>query len=315
MSLYPWLETSYTFWDNTIQRRSIPTATLLVAKPGMGTKTLVKKMAASALCRSEHKPCGFCHGCALFAADNHPDFHLVEPEKGAKSINVEQIRSVNRLAQESSQLGGYRVIAITSAHRMNESAANALLKTLEEPSGNCCFILVTRKVSQLLPTIVSRCQQIAIPEPDQEKVTTWASDQVKAPIPPYIVKLNGYAPLSVVDFMMDKQDKAFDQLSKQFIQFLNQPNSELIELSKMIIKETEQHLTWLWYLLTDAQKYHFSVEQMDAIPHSASVSQLCTYPILYQQTQALTLLLQKLQQFTGLNSELLVIDWLLEFKG
>jgi DNA polymerase-3 subunit delta' len=315
MPLYPWLETSYALWAKSIERQSIPTATLLVVKPGMGTQELVKQMAGSVLCRSAHKPCGFCHDCALFAADNHPDFHQIGPEKGSKSIHVEQIRHVNRIAQESSQLGGYRVITITSADLMNDSAANALLKTIEEPAGNCCFILVTHKVSQLLPTIVSRCQQIAIPEPDQEKVAVWASEQVNAPIPPYIVKLNGYAPLSVVDFMLEQQDKAFDLLATQFIQFLHQPDSELIELSKLIVKENERYLIWLWYLLTDAQKYHFAVEQMDAIPYSANVSQLCAYPLLYQQTQALTLLLQKMQQFTGLNSELLVIDWLLEFKG
>ncbi|MHA2937688.1 DNA polymerase III subunit delta' [Vibrio sp. RC27] len=315
MSLYPWLETSYELWAQSIESRKIPSATLLVAKPGMGMKAFVKQMAASALCRSEHRPCGYCHDCDLFAADNHPDFHQVGPENGAKSINVEQIRRVNRLAQESSQLGGYRVIAITSAHLMNESAANALLKTLEEPADNCCFILLTHSLSQLLPTIVSRCQQIAIPEPNQEQVAFWASTQTESPIPPYIVKLNGYAPLSVVDFMVEKQDKAFEILVTQFLQFLTQPDSEVLDLGKMIAKESDVHLTWLWYLLTDAQKYHFSVEQMDAIPHSANVSQLCTYPILYQQTQSLTLLLQKTQKFTGLNTELLVINWLLEFKG
>jgi DNA polymerase-3 subunit delta' len=315
MSLYPWLETSYALWHHSIQHDAAPAALLLSARPGMGTSVLVKQMAAAVLCRSAHKPCGFCHDCALFAADNHPDFHQITVEKGSKSINVEQIRQVNRMAQESSQLGGYRVITITSADRMNESAANALLKTLEEPPPHCCFILVTRQISQLIPTIVSRCQQMVLPEPDQEQVIQWASAQVGSSIPPYIVKLNGYAPLAVVDFMVDQRDQSFEQLTHQFIQFLHHPHRELIPLSQLIAKESEQHLTWLWYLLTDAQKYHFSVEQMDAIPQSATVSQWCSYPILYQQTQSLTLLLQQMQQFSGLNSELLVIDWLLEFKG
>lgn len=314
-SLYPWLESSYALWNTAIQQGATPAALLLVARPGMGTPLLVKQMAAGVLCRSEHKPCGFCHACALFAADNHPDFHQINVEKGSKSINVEQIRHVNRIAQESSQLGGYRVITITSADRMNESAANALLKTLEEPPPHCCFILVTSQLSQLIPTIVSRCQQMVLPEPEQEQVAVWASEQVGTSIPTYIVKLNGYAPLSVVDFMTNQCDKSFEQLSHQFIQFLHHPQLELMTLSQLIAKESEQHLTWLWYLMTDAQKYHFSVEQMDAIPQSSTVSQLCLYPILYQQTQSLTLLLQKLQQFPGLNNELLVIDWLLEFKG
>jgi DNA polymerase III subunit delta' len=315
MSLYPWLESSYALWTQSITQESVPAATILVSKAGMGAETLVKEMAASVLCKVSTVPCGSCHDCHLFAADNHPDYHHVIPEKGAKSISVDQIRAINRLSQESSQLGGFRVISITPANTMNESAANALLKTLEEPPSDCCFILSATQVRGLLPTIISRCRQIHVPEPAQDKVMEWASTELSHNIAPYIVKLNGSSPLLVLEFVKSNQDKSFELLANGFTQFLEQPDAELLAMTKLLSQDAELSLTWLWYLLTDAQKYHFAIDQLDAIPHSAKVSQLCSYPLLYAQTKSLTALVKLLRAFSGLNSELLITDWLLKFKG
>jgi DNA polymerase-3 subunit delta' len=315
MALYPWLESTLADWSRAIEQQAVPASTMLVSSAGMGSDALIRQMAASVLCKNGSTPCGFCHACHLFAADNHPDFHWIEPEKNAKSISVEQIRAVNRLAQESSQLGGFRVIAISPAQAMNESAANALLKTLEEPPGDCCFILSVNQVSRLLPTIVSRCRQIHLPQLTQDQVAHWASQQLGETVSPFVVKLNGFSPLAVIEFIQTKQNLEFEKLAAGFIAFLQQPDNQLIDFSKQINQQAELHLTWLWYLLTDAQKYHFSIDQIDSIPHSANVSQLCAYPVLHQQTQSLSHLIQQLKQFAGLNSELLIIDWLLNFKG
>lgn len=315
MALYPWLETTQTNWSNAIERKVIPAATMVVSSPGMGADQLLQKMAASVLCATGSTPCGLCHACNLLAADSHPDFHQVVPEKGAKSINVEQIRAVNRLAYESSQLGGFRVITITPADVMNESAANALLKTLEEPPSDCCFILNVHQVSQLLPTIVSRCHQIHLPQLDQGSVAVWASSQLGEKVDPYVVKLNGFSPLRVTEFIEAKQHVEFDKLAEGFISFLHSPVEQLIEFSGVVNRQPDVNLNWLWYLLADAQKCHFSIEQIDTIPHSLTVSQLCAYPSLHQQTQDLCHLIQQLKQFSGLNSELLITNWLLNFKG
>lgn len=315
MALYPWLESTLADWSRAIAQQSVPASTMLVSSTGMGAESLIKQMAASVLCSNGSSPCGFCHSCHLLAADSHPDFHQVEPEKNAKSINVEQIRAVNRLAQESSQLGGFRVITISPAEAMNESAANALLKTLEEPPSDCCFILSVNQVSRLLPTIVSRCRQIHLPPLNQDKVADWASQQLGETVAPYVVKLNSFSPLAVTEFVETKQHVEFEKLASGFISFLQQPTDQLLQFSAQVNRDVEMHLTWLWYLLTDAQKYHFSIDQIDAIPHSANVSRLCDYPVLYRQTRALCHLIQQLKQFSGLNSELLITDWLLNFKG
>lgn len=107
---------------------------------------------------------------------SHPDYHLVRPEKEGRTISVDQIRQCNRLAQESSQLSGYRLIVIEPAEAMNESAANALLKTLEEPAEKCVFVLLTSRINHLLPTIVSRCQQITVAEPSASLVAEWLAE-------------------------------------------------------------------------------------------------------------------------------------------
>ncbi len=315
MTLYPWLRSGLDGWRHSIDQQTVPTSTMLVSQPGMGAGILVKQMAASVLCKTGSHPCGLCHSCNLLAADSHPDFHQVAPEKGSKMITVEQIRTINRFAQESSQLGGYRVITISPAEAMNESAANALLKTLEEPPVDCCFILSVHQVSSLLPTIVSRCRQLHIAQPDQESVVSWVSRELGETIAPYVVKLNGSSPLSVIEFIQSKANQEFEQLATGFIQFLEAPSNRLIDFSRQINKNADMHLTWLWYLLTDAQKSHFSIVHADAIPHSANVCLLCPYPLLYQQTQSLTDMMKQLKLYSGLNSELLITDWLLNFKG
>ncbi len=125
----------------------------------------------------ESEACGFRHSCELMKSGSHPDFHVIEPEKEGKSITVDQVQVSNRWAQQSSQLGGFlRVILLNWP--ANESASNALLKTLEEPASNCIFILSTRNSNRLMPTILSRCQQfnVVCPQLDADRgMVKWRS--------------------------------------------------------------------------------------------------------------------------------------------
>ena len=153
-----------------------PHALLFCGPEGVGKKRAALAVAASLLCASPAKgrPCGVCESCRALAAGAHPDFILVTPEKmgkTARSIKIEAIRSLRAKAARRPKLASRRVAILDDAETMNTAAANALLKTLEEPSGDAVFILVTGARQALLPTIVSRCMTAAFGPLSQEALS------------------------------------------------------------------------------------------------------------------------------------------------
>lgn len=153
-------------------------AYLFEGPAGVGKELAARALAAQLLCEDDQRAadadaCGRCPACRVFAAGNHPDFHLIH--RGLHKLHPEpKIRRQKGLflvidvvrhfliepATMKPTQGRRRVFVIRDAERMNDEAQNALLKTLEEPPGTACLILVTSSADRLLPTIRSRCQRI-----------------------------------------------------------------------------------------------------------------------------------------------------------
>ncbi|MCG9647186.1 DNA polymerase III subunit delta' [Vibrio brasiliensis] len=313
--LYPWLTDLWQEWQASLQADRFPNASLVVASQGMGVEQLVDNFSRAVMCQNyPAESCGFCHSCQLMESNSHPDFHVIRPEKEGKTITVEQIRQCNRLAQESSQLSGSRLFVIYPVEAMNESAANALLKTLEEPSASCLFLLVTHRSHSLLPTITSRCQQWHLTAPESQSVATWLSAQSVGDVPAYAAHINGNAPLATLEFV--KQDKVsrYLELESQFIA-LCQQQGDVAKLAKELASQPDESLNWLWYLLSDGQKVHYGLQTPAFTPGAAQVAELVDYQRLYSQAQELLKLIEQLRLHSGLNAELLILDWLFKFNG
>lgn len=92
----------------------------------------------------------------------HPDVQWIEPIKKSRAISVEQIRDARHRLAQTAFAGGWKACVIVAADRLGVSASNAFLKTLEEPSGRSVFMLLTDRPEALLPTVVSRCQRVAL---------------------------------------------------------------------------------------------------------------------------------------------------------
>jgi DNA polymerase-3 subunit delta' len=107
-------------------------------------------------------PCGACRACHLVAKDTHPDVRLVEPEPGKRGVTIEQVRLLEHAAGLRPYTAPRKVFILRGVDAMPDAAANALLKTLEEPPDATVLILTAADVSQVLPTIASRCREVAL---------------------------------------------------------------------------------------------------------------------------------------------------------
>lgn len=127
-------------------------------------------------CREEDGPCGRCTGCRQAAAHTHPDLQWVEPQKKSRIIAIGQVRDLQQRVFQTPFCGGWKVAVIVGADRLRDAAANAFLKTLEEPPAKTIFFLLTDNPQYLLPTIISRCQYLLVSGRDPELPEAWQAD-------------------------------------------------------------------------------------------------------------------------------------------
>ncbi len=281
--LYPWQDDLAQRWAGL--RARLPHALLLKGPQGIGKFDFALNIARSLLCQ---KPlangwaCQDCPSCHWFEQETHPDFRLLQPEalaapdeekegskKPSKKISVEQIRALSNFTNLSAHQGGYRVVIIHPAETMNAHAANALLKTLEEPPERMLIILVSHKPQQLLPTILSRCLSLAVAMPTPEASIAWLQQQGISN-PAAALALAGFAPL-----LAARQTEEATEAGEysRFLQEIKQPAKfDVYALAEQLQRtEPAQVIHWLqqWcYDLASAKltgKVRYNTELYDSI--------------------------------------------------
>ena len=165
-----------------------PHALLLTGREGIGKRTFALALARSLLCEdaaADGLACGVCASCRYVQAGQHPDLRLVEPieidDDNVASpslwITIAHVRALIDWAQLTSHRHVAKVAVIVPAERMNVAAANAMLKTLEEPPPGTYLILVAHQPGRLPATVRSRCQWLVAPTPDETMATEWLLGQ------------------------------------------------------------------------------------------------------------------------------------------
>lgn len=171
----PWHAQEWQRFNQQIEDGRFPHAILLAGVPHTGANRLALALARLLLC---HQPsgglnCGKCQACQLSASGNHGDFMWLQPEEGSRVIRIDQVREAVGLAHQTAGFGKRKVIALSPADAMNISAANALLKSLEEPSAGTHLILVCNQIHSIVATIRSRCQIVKLPTPTPAQSLPW----------------------------------------------------------------------------------------------------------------------------------------------
>ena len=151
-----------------------PHAVLIHEAPGAGGEWLALWAAQLVLCtQPTQAPCGQCPACRHVARRQHPDLALLGPLEEATQIRIEQVRELSADLALTAHQGGYKVGILSPADSLNRFAANALLKTLEEPPPRTLLVLVATQPSRLPATLLSRCQRVRVQAPTREQALEW----------------------------------------------------------------------------------------------------------------------------------------------
>ena len=202
----------------------MPHALLVQGPSGIGKVEFARALAQSMLCESPRDglACEACPACHWFAQSNHPDYREIVPEiaeegeeegsEGARPeakkslvIKVDQIRAVADFISLSTHRAGFRVLLVRPAEAMQAAAANALLKTLEEPPPATLIVLVADRPARLLATIRSRCRPLVLPLPAREEALAWIAAQGIGN-PDVALALAGGAPLLAVELAQASEE-------------------------------------------------------------------------------------------------------------
>ena len=264
--LYPWL---YPYWQQlwgAYQTDALAHAWIFEGPHGGGKAQLPQVLAEHLLCKQK-RACGQCSACQLIVAQSHPDLIRLAPEQAGKDIKVEAIRQlINQLDQTAHQ-GGWRIVIIEDAEWLNRNAANALLKTLEEPPENTFIALLIADRSRLPATLLSRCRNLFVPLPEPSVSKQWLSEfNFPKDTIDLALKMSDGAPLIAKESIETERLDTWKRWRTSFVRLLEQ-KADVVETADYWNEMGIDCLDWF------AQALHKKV--------SADTSQKMAYHRLY----------------------------------
>jgi DNA polymerase-3 subunit delta' len=283
---YPWH--SRAFEALLTRKDRLPHALLLRGREGIGKLAFAEAAARALLCESPQaggRACGQCAACAWMEQGSHPDFRRLVPEsvsapgeaeqgsekKPSEQIQIGQVREIADFINISSHRGGAKVVLIHPAEALNASAANALLKSLEEPPPRTYFLLVAHRWHQLLPTIRSRCEQIVLAAPSHAEARDWLERQKLRDADLALAQAGG-APLLAV-----KLDEDYWRQREALLAAITSPGFDSLSTAELL-RETAPALIvgwlqkWAFDLVTHkvTGRVRYNPDRADAVATTAA---------------------------------------------
>ncbi len=228
---YPWLERAWADFVRRLDADTLGHAYLLCGRAGVGKFAFAHGIASLILCeqRAGGAACGECRGCTLTASGNHPDLRVLQREEERSAIVIDQVRELIEFYSLKPHYRTHKVAIVDPAEAMNASAANALLKLLEEPPPGALLLLVSHRPGQLVATIRSRCQKLTLEAPPWPDRLAWLEQalSVAGNESDIAGQTLAGAPLELLDQLGAEQGPPFDRLIESLGAISTDPHSTL----------------------------------------------------------------------------------------
>ena len=319
--LYSWQITQWQQFLQRMQSDTLAHAILLTGVSGIGKLHFAQALVAANFCLqldSAGFACKQCKNCHLFAADTYPDFIYIKPSEENNKITVDEIRGLISKLALTRHFDRKKIALIQHADRMNTNAANALLKTLEEPPPETILILLTDKPQALPATIRSRCQQTSLNLPDEAEALSWLQIQNPTTRWESLLKLAQGAPLAALDLLQsDLVEQRHLVVSSSLKLFEGQASVALLSAELESIP-VPQIMAWLQSVIADLMRIKAmdnppSLENPDFYRHLLAIAPRMTVASLQQLWE---FLLQRSRIFdASLNRRLFVEDVLIQCRN
>ena len=282
-------------------RERLPHALLVHGPAGIGKGEFARALAAAALCESPRDglACEACASCHWFSQGNHPDYREIVPEaaeeedeaaegEGGKAekakslvIKIDQIRAVADFIALSTHRAGYRALVLRPAEALHPAAANALLKTLEEPPPRTLLVLASDRPARLLATIRSRCRRLALMAPAAAEAIAWLRSEGVAE-PEVALAAAGGAPL----FARQAAEPEEAQLRKRLLAELAKPSgADALQFAPSVDRAVvERTIHWMQTWVQDLIRVRMSAaprHHVDARPALQSRARVADVDALF----------------------------------
>jgi len=318
---YPWHEKTWDQFASAYTKKHLPHAILLTGSDGVGKLAFAQRLLKTLLCLNplpdSLQACGVCQACKTYESGANPDYTDIRLLEDKQQIGVDQIRQLSGFLTYSRSFDAYRVVLIHPVERMNQNAANSLLKSLEEPYENTVIILTATYLSKVLPTIKSRSQLLTLPMPDRQQALDW----IKQENPNFkdveeLLEMAHGSPLLAVQTSNEAIDKR-NELAKDILNIVEKNNS-VTEIAKKWEKyDVESMLDWqIIWLQNFLKKSHAPNSKLSQISSYSNTLQKLEQELKKDKLWALyQKLIQKKQTIhTSVNSliniENMLILWL-----
>lgn len=297
-----------------------PHALLITGSPNVGKGTLARSLAQGLLCTASRRPCGVCRACRLVANGNHPDLRWIEPQ--GNSLKIAQVRELTRQLVLAPLEGAWQIAVLDRFELATAGAANALLKTLEEPPTGVVLVLLAQEAEMLLPTIVSRCQIIPLrPLPrttvERALIGQWGVVAEKARLLSHICggRLGWAVSAAASSELMERRTQRLNDLvrllhSNRVARFAYiEPLAR--EPSESILENLELWAVWWRDVLLLTSNSSVPLTNIDRQPELAQIAGHCNTTVAQSALSALQTALHQLSRNanTRLALEILLLDF------